>query len=74
MKKKRTTTKRGSQLISYSNGEPLVSYIKMTRHKKEERQDIREREGKMKGSRGMDVHEEETGSRKYTRSIKKRQY
>lgn len=46
----------------------------MTRRKKGERQDVREREGKMKGSRGMDVHEEETGSRKYTMSIKKGQY
>lgn len=38
--------KRGSQLVSYSNGEPLVSYIKMMRRKKEERWDIYAREGK----------------------------
>lgn len=32
-----TTAKRESQLVRYSNGEPLVSYIKMTRRKKGER-------------------------------------
>lgn len=44
----------------------------MTRDaRKEKDRDVHAREAKRKGSRGMDVHEEETGPRKYTRSMKK---
>lgn len=48
----------------------------MTRdaRREKDRTYIRVRKGKRKRSRGMDVDEEETGSRKYTRSTKKGQY
>lgn len=44
----------------------------MTRDARREKdRDVHAREAKRKGSRGMDVHEEETGPREYTRSMKK---
>lgn len=58
-----------AQLVSYSNDEPLVSYIRMMRRKKRERRNIRvfKRERKRKErivGDGWYTREEETGLRK----------